>query len=157
MSRPLNVQGRSSGSPRLVVEKGKQTGREFAVDDGAKLGRDPGCAIFLDDENASREHAQVRVAKGRVQIVDLQSTNGMLVNGAKVKQAVLASDDLVRIGDTTLRFRAEEAAGRSSGKHRVVSGEARPGMVEAALVAAVIVLVFLVTSYATQIFMRLGN
>jgi pSer/pThr/pTyr-binding forkhead associated (FHA) protein len=148
--------------PRFVVEKGRQAGREFLLEDRARLGRDPGCAIAIEDENVSREHAEVRLARGRVQIVDLQSRNGTMVNGAKVKQAALADGDRVRVGDTTLRFAADEApaGGAERARRPAVAAAREPRRdptFEAVLFAAVIVLVFLVASYFTQVLMRLAS
>ena len=53
-----------------------------------KLGRAPGCDVRFDpdqDVKVSAEHAELRSdGQGGLSIVDLQSTNGVLVNGARV-------------------------------------------------------------------------
>jgi pSer/pThr/pTyr-binding forkhead associated (FHA) protein len=46
----------------------------------------------------------VRVANGSVLVSDLQSTNGTLLNGARITTAALADGDEVRIGETVLTF-----------------------------------------------------
>ncbi len=56
-----------------------------------KLGRAPGCDVRFDpdqDIKVSAEHAELRSdGEGGLEVVDLQSTNGVLVNGVKVEGA----------------------------------------------------------------------
>ena len=53
------------------------------------LGRSRDCDIQLNDPNASRRHAELRQEGASYWIVDLDSTNGMEVNGKRVKRAKL--------------------------------------------------------------------
>jgi hypothetical protein len=69
------------------------------------IGRDDSCDIVLDDANASRAHASIRQnALGTWKVVDLESTNGTLVNDRMVEQMVLRTGDLLTIGVTVLEF-----------------------------------------------------
>ena len=68
------------------------------------LGRDPGADFVLDDELASRRHAQIVGRAGAWVLEDLGSTNGTLLNGKRTRRAALADGDAIRIGSTVLRF-----------------------------------------------------
>lgn len=65
--------------------------------------------LRLDDPNVSRKHAVIeRREGGEWRITDLGSTNGTLVNGKRVVQAVLASGDRVELGSATLVIELSE-------------------------------------------------
>jgi hypothetical protein len=68
------------------------------------LGRSRRCDIVLTDPNVSRQHAEVRREGGEFVVRDLDSTNGLRVNGRVVKQATLRAGDRVELGTTELRF-----------------------------------------------------
>jgi hypothetical protein len=73
---------------------------------GLVIGRGTDADLRVNDPGVSRRHAEIRVTPGvgtpTVSIVDLGSTNGMLVNGQRVQQATLGDGAAVRIGNTTL-------------------------------------------------------
>jgi len=64
------------------------------------LGRDGDCTVVLDhDDHASRHHARISVRDGRVVIEDLGSTNGTIVNGARIdREHHLEPGDRFQIG-----------------------------------------------------------
>jgi hypothetical protein len=68
------------------------------------IGRSRDCDIQLNDANASRRHAELRQEGASYWIVDLGSTNGMEVNGKRVKRAKLRDGDTITIGSTELTF-----------------------------------------------------
>ncbi len=68
------------------------------------IGRSRQCDLFLTDANVSRRHAELRQRGNDYLIVDLDSTNGVEVNGQKVKTKVLKNGDLLTIGTTRVRF-----------------------------------------------------
>ena len=53
------------------------------------IGRSRDCDIQLSDTNVSRRHAELRQEGATYWIVDLGSTNGVEVNGRRVKRAKL--------------------------------------------------------------------
>jgi pSer/pThr/pTyr-binding forkhead associated (FHA) protein len=70
------------------------------------LGRSAQVDVPLEDNNASRQHCQVRKWAGKYVVEDLQSKNGTFVNGEKiVKERELADGDLIALGDTTVVFK----------------------------------------------------
>ncbi len=69
----------------------------------AMIGRDEECDIWLDDEMASRYHAEVAWDEGRACLTDCGSMNGVSLNGRRVRGTVLMhSNDLIEIG--AMRF-----------------------------------------------------
>lgn len=68
------------------------------------VGRAPGCQLVFDDPRVSRRHALFRVEPQRLTLEDLQSRNGVLVNGVLLRgPQVLAGQDVVAIGSQELR------------------------------------------------------
>ena len=72
------------------------------------IGRARDCDIQLADANVSRRHAELRQEGASYWVVDLGSTNGMEVNGKRVKRAKLADGDTITLGSTDLTFGREE-------------------------------------------------
>jgi len=68
------------------------------------LGRSRQCDVVINDPNVSRRHAEVRREGDGWVLVDLDSTNGVLVNGQEVRRAALADGDRLQFGTTGLRF-----------------------------------------------------
>jgi diguanylate cyclase (GGDEF)-like protein len=66
------------------------------------IGRASTVAIKLGDDGISRRHARVIVEGSVVRIEDLQSSNGTLVNGARVDVQTLKDGDKIQIGSTTI-------------------------------------------------------
>jgi hypothetical protein len=71
------------------------------------IGRSRDCDIQLSDANVSRRHAELRQEGASYWIVDLGSTNGMEVNGKRVKRAKLRDGDTITIGSTDVTFSRE--------------------------------------------------
>jgi len=78
---------------------GPLKGREFPLPEGViSLGRSPEADITIDDPLLSRKHAEIRREGGRIEVVDLQSVNGIEVNGERVSRKQLELGSSVRIG-----------------------------------------------------------
>ena len=71
------------------------------------IGRSKECDIQLADPNVSRRHAELRQEGASYWIVDLDSTNGVEVNGRRLKRAKLEDGDRLTLGSTELVFRRE--------------------------------------------------
>jgi len=74
------------------------------------IGRSRDCDIQLADANVSRRHAELRQEGASYWIVDLGSTNGIEVNGKRVKRAKLRSGDTITLGSTEVTFARETGA-----------------------------------------------
>ena len=80
------------GEQRVVIDR-----------DRFVLGRSARDAHFaLRDGNVSRQHAIVERAPGGWVVVDMASTNGILVNGVRVTRAPLRAGDQLEIGPFTI-------------------------------------------------------
>ena len=77
---------------------------------GFTLGRGTDADVRINDPGISRRHAEIRVrgagAVLDVDIVDLGSTNGIIVNGHRVRQASLQSGSRIEIGSTRMLVHA---------------------------------------------------
>jgi hypothetical protein len=71
------------------------------------VGRSRDCDIQLADTNVSRRHAEVRQEGASYWIIDLDSTNGLEVNGRRLKRSKLEDGDRVTLGSTEIVFRRE--------------------------------------------------
>ena len=87
-----------------------ELGRVLVVSRALTLGRGSEADLALSDASMSRRHVQLNVADGRVTVKDLGSRNGCFLNGARVSEAVLCDGDQLRLGATTLHFRATDVA-----------------------------------------------
>jgi FHA domain-containing protein len=77
---------------------------------GLVIGRGTEADLRINDPGISRRHAEIRV-KGAgavldVDIVDLGSTNGIIVNGHRVRQASLQAGSRIEIGSTRMLVHA---------------------------------------------------
>ena len=66
------------------------------------VGRDQSCDIFIPDPHISRKHLSIDVVgDGTITVIDLGSTNGMIVNGERVPSAILQPGESFTVGQTT--------------------------------------------------------
>ena len=84
--------------------------RTITLADGDNLiGRDPGCAIWLDESGVSRRHARIHVdaSRRRMTLEDLNSTNGTFVGDMQLSaKHALTDGEVIHIGSVVLTFRA---------------------------------------------------
>jgi hypothetical protein len=69
-----------------------------------RIGRAAGCELQIDSSSVSRHHALVMVGPRETIIEDLNSTNGVLINGRKVSRQLLSDGDAITIGDIQFRY-----------------------------------------------------
>jgi hypothetical protein len=60
--------------------------------------------VVVDDPRVSRNHAQMRVIKGRFVIFDLESSGGTFVNGQRTNQSILYPGDVISLAGVTLVY-----------------------------------------------------
>ena len=93
----------------LVAERGGglRTGERFDLIGGLSIGRSAEADLRIDDRYASGVHARIFSRDGRTYIEDMSSTNGTQLNDATLSgEAELIDGDVIRIGDTELRYEA---------------------------------------------------
>ncbi|MDQ7779568.1 MAG: FHA domain-containing protein [Planctomycetota bacterium] len=68
------------------------------------MGRSPENTIQLLETRSSRLHCQIERIPEGFKLVDLESTNGTSVNGAKVNTYILSQGDIIEVGAVSIRF-----------------------------------------------------
>ena len=102
---PVAPVAHSVAHARLVVLSTSFAGREFELDKPAMVvGRTEDNDVCLNHRSISRHHAKVVRENGRHAIVDLQSSNGVRVNGEEYGKVELRRADVIDLGHVRLRF-----------------------------------------------------
>jgi pSer/pThr/pTyr-binding forkhead associated (FHA) protein len=103
--------GSQIGGARLVLLGGPQIGKSIGASTAipeppAKvvIGRAETCQLILNDPDVSREHAEVVRDLDGVTIRNLESKNGVIVQGNSVQQRRLRDGDEIMLGKTRLLF-----------------------------------------------------
>ena len=93
----------------LEIKAGPFAGKKIALADGQSsiIGRAPGRAQFAipHDNQMSGVHFAVECSANGCRLVDNKSTNGTLLNGAKIREAMLATGDEIKAGQTVFAVR----------------------------------------------------
>lgn len=98
--------------PFLIHISGRETGRMHQImGKSSKIGRDASCQIVVDDPHVSRIHAEfIRRGDKDLIVRDLDSLNGVRVNGIPVKEQALNDGDKIQIGSRlSFKFRFQDA------------------------------------------------
>ncbi len=106
--------------PKLVHTIEGAMFREYTLREGVlRIGRNLDNDIQLDDSAVSGRHAAVVVKPSQyleglfdVWAKDLNSTNGTIVNGQRIKQSLLQHEDVLRVGTHQFKFVDEEAVAK---------------------------------------------
>ena len=84
---------------------------------GLVMGRSTEADLRINDPGVSRRHAELRVSRSspggplQVSVVDLGSTNGILLDGRRVDDAPVVDGSVVRLGSTDLTIRVTAEGG----------------------------------------------
>jgi membrane-bound lytic murein transglycosylase D len=73
-------------------------GRVLRFSRSFHIGRDPDCEVQVQDAHVSRRHALVSLVHGQWNIRDLQSSNGLLVDGERVESASIGESLVIQLG-----------------------------------------------------------
>lgn len=89
---------------KLIIEDGEGQERGVPVGrDEISIGREAGNTVQLPERNVSRRHARLRRKGGALWLEDLDSSNGVRVNGARIYAPTpVLPGDLIQIGDYDL-------------------------------------------------------
>ena len=99
--------GARVGAPRLVVLSGQSAGRSLDIPAPIArvlIGRGETCQLVLPDPDVSREHAEVVHDLDGVVMRNLESKNGLSINGQTVSHRRLRDGDELLFGTTRLLF-----------------------------------------------------
>ena len=84
------------------------SGRSYQLTDGTHvIGRGQDSAFRLPDTGVSRRHFEIGWDGHQATLTDLGSTNGTTVNGNPVQSCPLNDGDVIRVGHSSLVFRAQ--------------------------------------------------
>ncbi len=101
---PAKVGAKVAAAPRwlLQVVKGENQGHKYHITGSMTFGRSVKCELCFSDAELSRRHAEFYLKGDVLEVKDLASANGLLVNREKVTTAVLQPGDQIQLGNTTL-------------------------------------------------------
>lgn len=88
-----------------LVVRSPEGERVVALDTRVVVGRDAQCDVCINSFRLSRQHAEFVLGPSGVTVRDLESRNGVFVNGAKVRDAMLQPTDRVVLGDVGITLR----------------------------------------------------
>lgn len=92
-----------TGTWALEVLTGKEVGRFLELPPKRlSVGRGK-TDVVVNDPKVSRHHADLEWSEKGFILVDLKSTNGVLVNDQKIEKKLLSAEDVITVGDTRLR------------------------------------------------------
>ncbi len=95
-------------TPMFFVVAGELRGTELrVVGNEVVIGRTPDNDLQLDHRSISRNHARIVKQAGRYTIYDLDSANGMKINGEFYTESILGRGDMVELGHVRMRFLEE--------------------------------------------------
>ena len=93
----------------VVHEKGGQTQRFAFEGDNFSVGREDDNDLVLDRVNVSKHHLRLRRHEGKIECLDLDSTNGTYINGRRVQAArIVRRTDRVYVGDYILMLEGDD-------------------------------------------------
>ncbi len=100
--------------------------KSFSIqEESATIGRDPASDIPIDEPVVSWTHARLEQVAGGYQIVDLGSSNGLVIHDAQVARLLLADGDVLWIAeDVSLTYKITPLAPEVSVAETPARGEA---------------------------------
>lgn len=89
-----------------VIRGSSRAPIEIDLGDRLVIGRSNNCDIVIaEDKEVSRTHCELSLERGLINIVDLGSQNGTMVNGVPIIGSYqLKNDDIILVGKTELRL-----------------------------------------------------
>lgn len=95
--------------PKLILTLDGAVIREYSIDkDSISIGRKHGNDIQLNDLTISGRHSLITKVGENTFIDDLGSTNGTLLNGARVAKSKLQHSDVIQVGNYQFTFFSNE-------------------------------------------------
>jgi ABC-type multidrug transport system ATPase subunit/pSer/pThr/pTyr-binding forkhead associated (FHA) protein len=65
-----------------------------------RIGRGKENDLIVNDSSVSRNHAELRIYQNKIELRDLNSSNGTFVNGKRIKQQVVTTKDKIQLGNS---------------------------------------------------------
>ncbi|MFI9270051.1 FhaA domain-containing protein [Kitasatospora sp. NPDC052896] len=102
--RPFPGSGTGAGTRRWIEVNGN---RHQITGNACVLGRSTEADVRIDDPGVSRKHAEIRPGNPAM-VLDLGSTNGIVVDGQHTQRATLRDGSRIVVGSTTIIYRQVE-------------------------------------------------
>ena len=96
----------STGSFPILKFSDSKSSSQFEINNPVvKIGRDKGSNnICIANNNISRNHFSIVFKNNQYKVIDNNSTNGIKLNGRKIKESVLKHADIIEIADLSFTF-----------------------------------------------------
>lgn len=94
---------------QLMVQKGPHQGQRFTFNQSViKIGRSPeNDIILINDPMISRQHAQIEISQGELEIRNLSEKNAIVINGENVQKWKLTHNSIFTLGDSEFLIQIE--------------------------------------------------
>ncbi len=109
---PASPVARRPPAPRLIVRTGSQAGFEVLLAEGRDftIGRGAACDLRISDPRVSDQNTRIRLAGEAIEVADLRSANGTLLDGKAVKGSARGADGAeIQVGETVISFAVDRA------------------------------------------------
>lgn len=103
-ARGADADSRAPARLEVVVGTGMAGSSYPITSRGLTIGRSEDRDVVIPDPASSRNHCQIAVQGGQYVLRDQGSANGVFVNAVRVRDCTLTDGDLIRIGNTEMRF-----------------------------------------------------
>ena len=95
----------AKGTGRLTFfEEGKPKKAFRLSKKESMVGRDDACGICVPVASISGEHMKIEYKLGTFIVSDMQSKNGIVVNGRTVRRSSLKAGDIIQLGEAIFRI-----------------------------------------------------
>jgi pSer/pThr/pTyr-binding forkhead associated (FHA) protein len=111
--------GRMRAVGRLVVTRGAAQQAVVVTRKGITIGGAVGNQLVFDDPRVSRNHAVIQVKGPSIKLVDLKSSNGTKVNGARISSRSLQDGDRILLAEAVELVYQSRVRGVAMGKPKV--------------------------------------
>lgn len=101
---PLKASAKPDSSKKwfLQVIQGENEGKKYPLSGSMTFGRSVKCELCFNDAELSRRHCEFFLKDGVLEVKDLGSANGILLNRSKITAATLQAGDQMQMGGVVL-------------------------------------------------------
>lgn len=123
-AEPLPISADEILPDRLILARNGKIERIVRLDRRLVMGQGETSDLKLGGSHICRHHAMfVPTGDGRFAVIDLNSSNGVFVNGERIRRQVLRNGDIVEMGEYRLKLvSVKEGAGDSAATRPPQSG-----------------------------------
>ncbi len=90
---------------QAVILSGNHKGTSVVLGGHTRIGKSNDNDIVLTDDTVSRHHCELLRAPDGIHVRDLESTNGTRVDGTRIREAVLGSGQVLKVGEVEISIR----------------------------------------------------